>query len=169
MATRTRMATSATRMASGGPGDPNKKYVPLKSQSGTTNIQSMTSADNASGIFNEPGYDIDYSKSKKAQQGGKTIYQPYYVKKKASAGTATTTPPPAAKKPAPTPVKPEPKERTASRVQTIIDTNGKKTVKTVVYSKYDTKSGKWVDQDAPLVIDYRTNEKKYQGGKSVKF
>lgn len=165
------MSTRASR----GPGDPpNNSFLPLSRQAGITNIQPMKPSDNKGG-FDKPGYEIDYSKSMKGQRGGEPVYQPYYVKKKGSTGTSTTTTPPSPKpkseqKPAPKPAqKPAPKERTASRIQTIIGADGKKTVKNVVYSKYDEKSRKWVDQDAPLVIDYRTNEKKYQGGKVVKF
>lgn len=160
MASKTKMSTRASR----GAGDP--PYVPLNRQSGVTNIQPMTPADNKGG-FDKPGYDIDYSKSTKGQQGGRTIYQPHYVKKKGNNNTSSNTQPPKPK-PAQKPA-PAPKERTASRIQTVIGADGKKTTKTVVYSKYDEKSRKWVDQDAPLVIDYRTNEKKYQGGKVVKF
>jgi hypothetical protein len=168
MATKTKMSTSSTRASNGSKGDPNKNYVPLSKQSGVTGITNMTPSDK--GGFEVPGYDIDYSRSKKGQQGGRTIYQPYYVKKKSTTSTSSTTAP--AQAPAPKPAqKPAstPKERTASRTQTVIDANGKKTVKTVVYSKYNQSTRKWEDQDAPLVIDYRTKEKKYQGGKTVKF
>jgi len=63
---------------------------------------------------------------------------------------------------------PKEKEYFQSRLQTIINKDGSKTIKTVPYSKKVGVNGKWVDVDAPRVIDYRTGEKKYDGGRIEK-
>lgn len=91
---------------------------------------------------------------------------------------ATTTKPSTTTKPASTTTKPAtstevkkesaPKERVAYRNQNVIDASGKQTIKRVVYSKYDEKTKKWVDQNPPVVIDYRKNEKIYMNKKREK-
>lgn len=67
-------------------------------------------------------------------------------------------------------ITPKPNENVkyAYRSQTIINADGTREIKRVPYQKsIDNK--KWVDVDAPIVIDYRSREKKYHGGKVEKF
>jgi hypothetical protein len=164
-----------------GPGDglkPGEKavpstYRPFNLQGGIKpgSIQKMTPADTMG--YSKPGYRVDLNRSMKAFQGGSDVYQPAYIKlapgsgKKVTGGTkatTTTTTKPANTKPATTTTKPveapakkqeaAPKERTAMRMQTIIDEKGNKTFKNVVYSKYQPGKG-WVLTGTPLVIDKR--------------
>lgn len=168
-------------------------YKPFNEQGGieSGSIRKMTAADTlAAPSLSKPGKRIDLTRSTKAIQSGSPVYAPAYIKlatpakpkvkpavkteaKPTETKVATkTVVKPAAKTTttAPAPKKVEaPKERVAYRTQTIIDASGKKSVKSVAYSKFDEKAKKWVEQDAPLVIDYRTKEKKYNKGKVVKF
>jgi len=162
-------------------------YLPLKNQNvDAGSIRKMTAADTAS--FSKKGYRVDMSRSMMATQTGREIYQPEYIKLAQSKAKVTpvkkTTPAaesaakPIAKAPdvtekamasAPKSSAPIKKDLIAYRSQTVIDSTGNRSVKTVPYQKFDREARKWVDQDAPIVVDYRTREKKYHGKKVVKF
>ena len=154
-----------------GPGDglkPGEKAVPTSYKSfqyqnvDKGSIAKMTPPDTSS--FSKPGYRVDLSRSMKATQGGRPVYQPEYIKlasgsKKVTAvstkpATTTTT---KATTPAPAKKEEAPKEKTAMRMQTIIDEKGKKTYKNVVYSKYQPGKG-WVLTGTPLVVDKRKKQ-----------
>lgn len=155
-----------------GPGDglkPGEKripspYKPLINQGGIDpgSIRKATPADTIG--YSKPGQRVDLSRSMVSTKGGQKYTQMEYIKlapgsKKVtpvstkSSSTETTT-----KSATPTPpVKKQeaaPKEKTAMRMQTIIDEKGNKTFKNVVYSKYEAGKG-WVLTGTPLVIDKR--------------
>lgn len=160
-------------------------YLSFKNQNvDAGSIKKMTAADTAS--FSKKGYRVDMSRSMKATQAGRDVYQPEYIKlapSKAKVTPAKKTAAESTAKPiakasdvtekamasAPKSSAPIKKDLVAYRSQTVIDSTGNKSVKSVPYQKFDKEARKWVDQDAPIVIDYRTREKKYHGKKVVKF
>ena len=155
-----------------GPGDglkPGEKrtyegWKPLSEQGGIDpgSIRKMTPADTNS--FSKPGYRVDLSRSMISTKGGRPYGQAEYIKlapgsKKVTAVSTkpTTTTTTKATTPAPAKKEEAPKEKTAMRMQTIIDEKGKKTYKNVVYSKYQPGKG-WVLTGTPLVVDKRKKQ-----------
>jgi hypothetical protein len=136
-------------------------YKPFQYQNVDKNsITKMTPADTAA--YSKPGHRVDLSRSMKATQGGRSVYQAEYIKLAPSSKvvpkvTTNTTPTVTPSKVEPKKVEAAPKERVAYRSQTNIDENGKKTYKNVVYSKYVTGKG-WVLTNVPLVVDKRKKQ-----------